>query len=89
MVEKEETMIILHRATCPKCGYPSLANKRGRMMCHEVNENKVRKDIKFRIRRRRRGTSKTEFSGAGNEGGDGLALNFSAGQGELFGKEAT
>jgi hypothetical protein len=59
------------------------------MMCCEVSENKVRKDIKFRIRRRRRGTSKTELSGAGNEGEGNFPLTISARQGELFGKEAT
>jgi hypothetical protein len=56
--------------------------------CEGVREKEVHEDIKYKPRRRSRDTSKTELSGAETEGGEGFLLTISAGQGELFGKEA-
>ena len=79
-------MTILHPAVCPKCGWPSHADQRGKMLCCEgIRENEVHEDIKIKGRRwTRRGTPKTEHSGAGNEGGGNALLTTSAGQLKLF-----
>ena len=78
-------MTILHRVDCPKCGWPSHADQRGRMMCcPKVRENEVHEDIKVKARRCKKRKEKTEHSGAGNERGGGALLNLPAGQGELF-----
>lgn len=46
--------MILHHVLCPRCGWPSHADQRGRMLCCTgVREKEVREDIKFKIRKRR------------------------------------
>jgi hypothetical protein len=54
------------------------------MCCEGIREKEVHEDVKYRPRRFRRGTPKTEHSGAGNERGGGALLTTSEGKGELF-----
>ena len=74
-------MTILYHAYCPHSGYDQVF-RRGR--CLSCNTRPVDVGPEIHLRRQRKRKAKTELSGAGNEGGGNIPLQFSAGQMKLF-----
>jgi len=64
-----DKLAILHPVSeCPGCGWPSLSNSRGRMLCCEkVHVGDI---PKIKARRCRNLKLRSDFSGARPEGGD-------------------
>jgi len=74
-------MTTFTRQYCPRCGYDQVF-RRGR--CLSCNIRPVDVGPEIHLRRQRKRKAKTELSGAGNEGGGNIPLQFSAGQMKLF-----
>jgi hypothetical protein len=79
-----KSLPVLHKTTCPRCGYPTLAQK-GRTLCCGASLSDTKPDIKIKERRCRRKKTNLNLLGAETEGGvDDSSLAISAGQLALF-----